>query len=124
MSIPVFKRHDVANMDIPSISIGAVEHDNVEGDDAVWSNDLMVNHQVVCTIRVHTGHSGGPIDRATTTRLLDQIIEETKKNINGVGDYRIMDFSVTSFDAEFTESATLGGEIIITMHKVRVYVQV
>ena len=118
----VYKRHDVANMTLPSITIEASEHEPIFGDNGNWSSDLLVNHRVVCTVRVHTGQVGGPLDRANTTLYLDQIVEVSKKNVNN-GLYRIMSFEVTAFNATFEESATTGGEIELTLNTLKVYGQ-
>ena len=117
-----YKRHQVAAITLPAVTIGADGHKPTEDDHAKWMSDVIVNHAVTLSIRVHTSFVGATKDRANTTLYIDQIIEELKENIN-LTDYRFMDFEVESYDEDFAESETNGGEIKIELHTVKKYVQ-
>lgn len=118
-----YKTHQVANMGLPSISIVGEDHVPIDDDRANWDSDLLTNHAITLSIRVHTGYEGGPTDIQSSTLYLDQIVESLKKNIEIPGNYRLMSFEITEFNTVFSESATTGGEIEIELHTLKNYIQ-
>lgn len=117
-----YKTHSVANLTLPAITLGAVENLPVEDDRANWSTDLLINHSVTVTIRVHTAFVGNAHDREEATLIVDQVIEELQTNLT-LGLYRLMRFEVSEFDILFEETETYGAEIRAEYHTAKVYEQ-
>ena len=118
-----YKRHSVANMTLPAITIGASENVPLEDDRANWSTDLLTNHSVILAIRIHTAFAGNALNREDATLFADQVIQELKTNIT-LGLYRLMRFEVTDYNTFFEESETFGSEILVEYHTAKVYEQV
>lgn len=117
-----YKMHSVANLTLPAITIGASVNVPLEDDYAVWSTDLLTNHLVSVTIRIHTAFAGNTQDRINATLYTDQVIEELKTNLE-LGLYRLMRFEVSEFNIFFEETETYGAEILAEYHTAKVYEQ-
>ena len=124
----VFKGHNIADIaglaGVPdAVTIGVESNSPLTGDDALWSNDIVVNHEIILSIRAHTGWMLGPHYQETTVELMDDIIEKLKTNVTLSNGYRIMGFSTTFYREEFIESGTRGGQVNVALHKVTQYTQ-
>lgn len=117
-----YKTHVVANLTLPAVTIGATLNEPVEDDRANWSTDLLINHSVTLSIRVHTAFVGNTHDRENATLYVDQIIEELQTNLT-LGVYRLMRFEVSEFDILFEETETYGAVILAELHTAKVYEQ-
>ncbi len=124
----VYKGHNIANFTetagVPdAVTIGVESNSPLSGDDAKWSNDIVVNHEIILSIRAHTGWMKGPHDQTTTVVLMDDIIEKIKSNVTLSNGYRVMGFSAAFYREEFAESGTRGGQVNVALHKVTQYTQ-
>lgn len=120
MAVTVYKGHNIANMALDAITIGVESH---EPEDLFLGDDIMINHKVVYSIRVHTAYSNQDHEQQSTIELLDSIITKVKQNMNLPNQYRLMGFSTPNYRADFDESASRGGQIDIVLHTVKIYTQ-
>lgn len=124
----VYKGHNKANLVVvagvpDAVTIGVESNAPLSDDAAKWSNDLVVNHEIILSIRAHTGWMRGPHNQTTTVGLMDDIVAKLKTNITLNNGYRIMGFSTVFFREEFLESGTRGGQVNVALHKVTQYTQ-
>ena len=117
-----YQTHNVAAISLPAVTLGAVENYPLEDDRAIWSTDLLTNHLVSVSIRIHTAMEGNAHDRVAATLFADQVIEELKTHLV-LGNYRLMRFEVVGMDLYFPESETHGAEILAELHTAKVYEQ-
>ena len=111
----VYSQHSVAALPLNSITIEPEIDKPKIIDSTTTGDELIVNHQITLSIRIHTGYVYSNIELATSQ--IDLIITKLKTNIDLGDNYRFMSFEVNSYDAIFTESATFGGEITIFINK-------
>lgn len=120
MAVTVYNGHNIANMDLDAITLGVETH---EQDDLALGSDLMINHRIILSIRVHTAYANQDHEQQATIELLDAIVTKLKQNINLPNQYRLMGFSASNYRADFEESASRGGQVDITVHIVKTYTQ-
>lgn len=122
MATTVYDTHTIAFLAIPAVTVEALTSTQIVGDEGVSNYDKFTNHEVVVSVRVHTGFVGGVADSEESTQLMDQVIDTIKKNLN-MDVYRVMDYEVIGINLEFEESQSIGAEAHITLHTIRNYVQ-
>ena len=111
----VYRKHNEV-MSLNAVSVDLDEAVDSE-DEGFGSSSQQVLYHLVFTIRVHTDYVDGVMDRQKNGRLLNSIINKLKANKALGSSYFI--YSVTDIRAAetFEESATLGGQITVTVTK-------
>jgi len=122
MAVTIYKSHNVANLTLPAITIGAESHTPVDMDGAIVQNDDVVNHRVVLSLRIHTAYLNAPHDQTETVEIIDALINKLKTNMS-LDTYRMMDFDVAEPRAEFADSATRGALVLVAYHTIETYSQ-
>ena len=122
-TVTVHSYHHVANLLLNAITIEPISNVPIENDGAIYSQEVVDNHEIGFSFRVHTAYSGGVVDIDGTIELMDTLITVLRQNLNLADGYRIMDFGVQDYRQEFTESRTTGAQLTLTVHKVKNYVQ-
>jgi hypothetical protein len=117
----VYSYHGVANLVLDGITVEPAANVPVEEDGAIYMNEIVDNHEVTFSIRVHTGYAGGVLDVDGTVTLMDDLVTALRTNLDLAGGYRIIGFGVQMYGAEFDESKSTGAELTITIHKVENY---
>lgn len=118
----VYSYHGVADLALSGITVEPMTDVPVDTDGAIYMNEIVDNHEVTFSVRVHTGYAGGVHDVDGTAALMDDLVTALRTNLNLSDGYRIVGFGVQSYGAEFDESRSTGGELTITIHKVENYV--
>jgi hypothetical protein len=118
-----YKRHSVAAMELPAITIGATENVPIEDDRANYQTDLLTDHAVIVEIRIHTAFAGNAQNRVDATLFSDQVLDVLKTNLN-LEFFRFMGFERPEFNIFFEESQTYGAVILAEYHTAKVYEQV
>lgn len=117
----VYDYHVVANMTLPALTIDVVNDDI----DPIASTGLEAQdeHLIRCSVRVHSCYAGGVYDSAATKDTIDDLIIHlfTRDNRNLSDGYHINSLEAVSFNTEFEDSATVGAELIVIIHKVGNY---
>ncbi len=111
----VYARHDTADMTLPAVTVGPEVEQAFPPDTAQFEDDTTVNHEVVISVRVHTSYIEGPLATATAMTYGDNLIEKLRANVNATATYRIMNVE-SIYNQTFTESATEGMSLLVTLH--------
>ena len=119
----VYDKHEEANLVVPSLSVGVETDTPLTDDAAIVQQELLDNHNIQLSIRVHMNYRLGPIDTNEVVDIVDAIIRWIREHINLDGGYRIFDVTGVAYNVEHTSSGTLGAEIIVNIHKVEYYIQ-
>lgn len=118
----VYSYHGVANLVLDGITVEPVTNVPVDADAAIYMNEIVDNHEITFSVRVHTGYSGGVYDVDGTVSLMDDLVTVLRTNLDLSDGYRIIGFGVQSYNVGFDESRSTGAELMITIHKVENYV--
>jgi hypothetical protein len=119
----VYDTHEVADLDVPSISVEIETDIPLEGDSALVQQELVDNRNIRLSIRIHTGYRLGPVDTDTSATSADEVVRWLRENINLGGGYRIFTVSGVAYNVEHASSGTTGAEINVDIHKVEFYEQ-
>ena len=111
----VYAQHNTADMTLPAVTVGPEIEQAFSEDTAQYEDDTLVNHMVVVSVRVHTSYIEGPLDYVTALTYGDNLIEKLRANVNATATYRIMNVE-SAYNQSFTESATEGMSVLVTMH--------
>jgi len=116
----VYDRHMVAKLQLNAVS---VDLDRVESEFPGVQDGPRVEWQIRFSLRVHTGYEGDSVDGRTTTRLLEGVANKLMANQNLADRYRMVRIESIENNLTFTESATVGGQIIVLVSIDVVYTQ-
>ena len=119
----VYSYHHVANLLLDGLTVEPESNTPVSADGAIYENEVLDNHEITFTLRIHTGYSGGVRDVTGTIELMDTLITALRQNLNLGDGYRLMNYTAPEYRQEFDESRTTGAQLTITIHKVEQYVQ-
>lgn len=120
MAVTVYNGHNIANMTLDAITVGVESH--VPADLGL-GDDILINHEIILSIRVHTAYANQDHEQQATIELLDAIVTKLKQNISLPNQYRVMGFTAFNYRADFEESASRGGQVDIVLHIVKTYTQ-
>ena len=116
----VYGKHATAKLQLNAVSI---QLDTDPMVDFGVSTGTLVDHQIVFSIRVHTAYAGGIHDGTKNRRLLNSVINKLKANEELGSSYWIANIEIVSVDSEFEDSATIGGELMVTVTYMATYTQ-
>ncbi len=109
----LYKNHRSADLRLNAVSLGIAPSDSeyVTKSPA----EAMSVHSINISVRVHTAYAGGQMDEPTNMRLLNSIETHLYNNV-WLGDNHVTEF-ITGVDpaVSFDDSATLGGEMIVSV---------
>ena len=94
----------------------AVTIDNVQDQDIPegWgkgATEVLIAHNLVVSVRVHTSYIGAEKKTTSTRVLVDQVVDRILTKVNLSSTYIVMNHNVQSYDSDFIESNTNGGSI-------------
>jgi len=115
-----YDRHNVADIDLNAITIDTVEF---ETEPVGVTTGVLVRHVIRLSIRVHTAYAGGRSMPDDNLKLLTSIANKLHDNENLSDNYRIVGIVDTDVNAEFVESGTLGGELIVEISYITTHIQ-
>lgn len=116
------KTHRVADLTFPAVTITPERNFPSTKDSAKWTSDIIINHVVEISIRVHTKYIGDIIDQRLNSYYMDEIIDVLNRN-RDLGIYRVMEFSTASYSEQFPDSGTSGAQVNVILHRVARYTQ-
>jgi|CXWL01.1.fsa_nt_gi 3-phenylpropionate/cinnamic acid dioxygenase small subunit len=121
----VYDRHNVANLRLNAVTVGLAAPN---GSVAAYSRPLTqgtMGWTLVYSIRVHTAYSGGIKDDQKSARLLNSIVNKllAKRSLSLTDRYVITEVNDIKNAVEFEESASIGGEVMVTIDHFTTYTQ-
>jgi len=117
-----YSRHNVANLVLPAVSVDVVG--SVPDDTGAFgSSEMVENHIITLSVRVHVAYLGGYYNSTTAISMIDDLRDEilSRDNRNLSNGYRIDSVVSEVHNQEFSDSASLGSELIVTINKVGTY---
>ena len=120
--IAIYNDHQTADLRLNSLSIEmtAADSGSIIGDGV---QAIATKYSFSAAVHIHTGYANGPSDSHATTTLLDIIMQYLDGSRNLLGGYWITRVSHGAPGEEFTDSATTGGHLDITIEKIGGYLQ-
>ncbi|KKN10686.1 hypothetical protein LCGC14_1034080 [marine sediment metagenome] len=130
LGIDVYPSHIGAAVSMPrgsgSIFVGALT-DSPYADSSGYSDALMDHHRIQLVVDIPTAYAKGKANLRKNMRLVDDVVDKLRKNIDLGGYYKIVNdvpaFDVLSIVDELPESATIGSRIIVTVSRFYDYEQ-
>jgi len=119
----VYSTHEKADLVIPSLSVEVETDIPLTDDAAIVTQELIDNHNVRLTIRIHINYRLGPVNTDSAVDIADDVIRWLRENINLADGYRVFDVIGVAYNVEHTSSGTTGSEVTIDIHKVEYYEQ-
>lgn len=117
----IYSYHNVANMLLDAITVEPVANMPVVSDGGFGSSQFIDNHEITISVRVHTSYTGGVEDLVSTMDLLDRVMTAMKTSMDLGDRYKFMRFAAEQVNVTFDGSQSVGGEVIIIIHKVEGY---
>lgn len=116
----LYDRHQKASMRLNAISI-----DFVSADRAMVGNGSspIIQHEIFYSIRAHTQYRGRYNDNEINARLLESIANWLNAHLDLGDGYRIANIGGYESNAAFAESATVGGQLDVTLKVTHEYAQ-
>ena len=105
----VYDRHRVARLQLNAVS---VDIDGVESEYPAVEDGPRPEWQLTFSFRIHTGYEGDVVDGRTTMRLMEGVANKLMANQDLEDNYRMARIVSIENHLDFTESATVGGEVI------------
>lgn len=108
-----YETHNVADLDLNAVTIGFGGCDptpQANGGSGQTSLYLMN-----FTVRVHTAYDGSYFDRDKTARLLNSVTNKIQANLDLGDGYRVDGITNMMVGETFEESASIGGELTVTV---------
>ena len=121
--LAVYTRHNVANLTVPSISIGLESSEsNAIGVDVTGDNVL---HESLISIRIHVGYGDDNFDTRKTSRLIESVANKILANLRDQSSSDLWTTSalLTENNVRFDESDSVGGQVMISILKDTSYTQ-
>ena len=108
----VFNHHKVADMTLPSITVGVVDTGIAElADSGINVTGYIKNHTIRISIYGHTAWMEQDINHITTMQLMDDVLSALIENQDLGDEYFITGYSKPTHDDTFDESDTQGGRV-------------
>ncbi len=118
----IFERHEIANLQLNAVSI-ALDIAETIGEGFSGSTKA-VAHQMTFSLRVHTSLAPyGIRDDQKNARLLNSLVNKMKQNVSLGDQYVLTAIDSIVPNAEFAESESFGGEMMITVKRGVVHTQ-
>jgi len=104
-----YDRHTIAKLELNAVTVDLASAETefpgvTDGPRPEW--------QLTFSFRVHTGYEGDSIDGRTTTRLMEGVANQLNENQNLGDNYRMARVTGMENHLTFTESASVGGEVL------------
>jgi len=121
--VTVYSYHAVANLVLDAITVEPISNIPVTGDSGFGNGQLTENHEIILSVRVHTSYVGGIEQLDRTLELVDEVITAIKLNQYFSVDeqYKLLGFASEGINIEFSESQSVGAEIMVIIHKLEGY---
>lgn len=117
----VYDYHKVANLELDAVTVEPLSNIPIQSDGAFGSNQFIDNHEITISVRVHTSYLNGVEDLAGTLSLLDSVLTALVTGLDLGNRYKLMRYASEQVNAEFTDSYSVGAEVLVVIHKVEGY---
>ena len=109
-----YDRHAIARLQLNAVT---TDLQSAESEFPEVADGPAPQYQMLFSFRIHTGYEDDTIDGRTTTRLMEGVVNKLMANQtlgnNSAGqNYRMERIISMTNNVTFTESATVGGEVI------------
>jgi hypothetical protein len=110
----IYNHHRVAKLEVPAVT---VDLESAESGESIGgaAGYRAFYYNVTASVRVHMDYTGGTADSYDTTVLLSSINNYLSERADLAGGYRITLLNDIKPRLTFEDSATLGGELTITI---------
>lgn len=109
----VHERHNVADLKLNAVTVGL--EDAVQENRGNRGSDIIIDNELTFKIRIHTAYADGIADDQVTARLCNSVCNHLRSKYDlGDGYHMTVGTSITA-NNQFDESATLGGELQVTV---------
>jgi len=106
--------HGVAKLQLDAITVGVNQIETTSSVNVPGTGPA-TRYNIGIGVRVHTDYIGGVVNGEKIAQLMNSAHNKIMDNLNVASGYRVMEVTEWAIGTEFTESATVGGEIIYTI---------
>ena len=107
-----YEGHQNANMEFSAVSIDSVSETT---EPLAWQGNIVINHEVEYSIRVHIGYTDDLIDEVKASRLITSVANKLWGNLILGDNFKIIGVTEIIHNVQFEETDTTGAELFVTV---------